>query len=77
MNWPLFSVIYSMAATVTIGLFMIGALITGFDEIFHIQILNFVVYLQQKRGKLREHVVCSIKYQDLETELELRNYNHI
>jgi len=38
MNWPLFSVIYSMAATVTIGLFMIGALITGFDEIFHIQI---------------------------------------
>lgn len=38
MNWPLFSVIYSMAATVTIGLFIIGALITGFDEIFHIQI---------------------------------------
>ncbi|MCG3859803.1 MULTISPECIES: hypothetical protein [Psychrobacter] len=38
MNWPLFSVIYSMAATVTIGLFMIGALITGFNEIFHIQI---------------------------------------
>jgi len=38
MNWPLFSVIYSMAATVTIGLFMIGALISGFDEIFHIQI---------------------------------------
>ncbi len=39
MNWPLFSVIYSMTATVTIGLFMIGALITGFDEIFHIQIV--------------------------------------
>ena len=38
MNWPLFSVIYSMAVTVTIGLFMIGALVTGFDEIFHIQI---------------------------------------
>ncbi|MDN3440555.1 hypothetical protein QL898_02835 [Psychrobacter sp. APC 3279] len=38
MNWPLFSVIYSMTATVTIGLFMIGALITGFDEILHIQI---------------------------------------
>ena len=38
MNWPLFSVIYSMTATVTIGLFMIGALITGLDEIFHIQI---------------------------------------
>ncbi|MGP4732728.1 MULTISPECIES: hypothetical protein [unclassified Psychrobacter] len=38
MNWPLFSVIYSMTATVTVGLFMIGALITGFDEILHIQI---------------------------------------
>ncbi|MGP9543538.1 hypothetical protein ACT3QR_00845 [Psychrobacter sp. AOP7-B1-25] len=38
MNWPLFSVVYSMAATVTIGLFMISALITGFDEIFHIQV---------------------------------------
>ena len=38
MNWPLFSVIYSMAVTVTIGLFMIGALVTGFNEILHIQI---------------------------------------
>ncbi|WP_201564798.1 MULTISPECIES: hypothetical protein [Psychrobacter] len=38
MNWPLFSVIYSIAATVTIGVFMIGALVTGFNEIPHIQI---------------------------------------
>ncbi|HCN16815.1 MAG: hypothetical protein J7J29_00305 [Psychrobacter sp.] len=38
MNWPLFSVIYSIAATVTIGVFIIGALITGFNEIPHIQI---------------------------------------
>lgn len=38
MNWPLFSVIYSIAATVTIGVFMIGALVTGFNEISHIQI---------------------------------------
>lgn len=46
MNWPLFSVIYSIAATVTIGVFMIGALVTGFNEIFHIQIavtLGFLV----------------------------------
>ena len=38
MNWPLFSVIYSMAATVTIGVFMITALVTGFNQIPHIQI---------------------------------------
>ena len=38
MNWPLFSFIYSIAATVTIGVFMIGALVTGFNEIPHIQI---------------------------------------
>ena len=38
MNWPLFSDIYSIAATVTIGVFMIGALVTGFNEIPHIQI---------------------------------------
>ena len=38
MNWPLFSVIYSIAATVTIGVFMIGALVTGFNEIPHIKI---------------------------------------
>ena len=38
MNWPLFSVVYSMAATVIIGLFMIGALVMGFNQIPHIQI---------------------------------------
>ncbi len=37
MNWPLFSVIYSMAATVIIGVFMIVALVTGFNQIPHIQ----------------------------------------
>ena len=38
MNWPLFSMIYSMAATVIIGIFMIAALLSGFNEIPHIQI---------------------------------------
>ncbi|WP_201616440.1 hypothetical protein [Psychrobacter urativorans] len=37
MNWPLFSVIYSIAATVSIGVLMIAALITGFNQIPHIQ----------------------------------------
>ena len=37
MNWPLFSVIYSIAATVIIGVFMIAALVTGFNQIPHIQ----------------------------------------
>lgn len=37
MNWPLFSVIYSIAATVIIGVFMITALVTGFNQIPHIQ----------------------------------------
>lgn len=37
MNWPLFSVVYSMAATVTIGVFMIAALVTGYNQILHIQ----------------------------------------
>ena len=45
MNWPLFSVIYAMAATVTIGIFMIGALVTGFNEIFHIQIAVMLGFL--------------------------------
>ena len=39
MNWPLFSVIYSMATTVIVGIFMITALVTGFNEIVHIQIV--------------------------------------
>ena len=38
MNWPLFSVIYSIAATVIIGVFMIAALLSPFNQILHIQI---------------------------------------
>lgn len=38
MNWPLFSVIYSIAATVIVGVLMIAALVTGFSEILHIKI---------------------------------------
>lgn len=36
MNWHLFSVIYSIAATVLIGILMIAALTTGFNQIPHI-----------------------------------------
>lgn len=39
MNWPLFSMIYSMAATVIVGLLIIAALVTGFNQIPHIQIV--------------------------------------
>ena len=45
MNWPLFSVIYSIAATVVVGLFMITALITGFNEIPHILIAVAIGFL--------------------------------
>ncbi|WP_296245049.1 MULTISPECIES: hypothetical protein [unclassified Psychrobacter] len=45
MNWPLFSVIYSIAATVTIGVFMIAALITGFNQIPHIQMAVAVGFI--------------------------------
>lgn len=38
MNWLLFSVMFSIAFTVIVGLFMITALVTGFNEIVHIQI---------------------------------------
>lgn len=38
MNWALFSVMYSIAATVIVGVLMIAALVTGFNEILHIQI---------------------------------------
>ncbi len=37
MNWPLFSVIYSIAATVIVGVLMIAALVTGLNQIPHIQ----------------------------------------
>lgn len=36
MNWQLLSMIWSMAATVLIGILMIAALVTGFDDIPHI-----------------------------------------
>jgi len=39
MNWSLFSVIYLIAVTVTMGVFIIVALVTGFNEIMHIQIM--------------------------------------
>lgn len=39
MNWPLFSVIHSMATIVIVGIFMITALVTGFNQIVHIQIV--------------------------------------
>lgn len=38
MNWTLFSMIYSMTATVVIGVLMVAALVSGFNEIPHIQI---------------------------------------
>lgn len=38
MNWPLFSVIYSISATVIIGVLMITALLSPFNQIPHIQI---------------------------------------
>ncbi|PNK59967.1 hypothetical protein [Psychrobacter sp. FDAARGOS_221] len=36
MNWQLLSMIWGMAATVLIGVFMIAALVIGFDDIPHI-----------------------------------------
>ena len=36
MNWQLLSMIWGMAATVLIGVFMITALVIGFDDIPHI-----------------------------------------
>lgn len=36
MNLPLLSMLYSMAATVIIGIMMIVALVIGYDEIPHI-----------------------------------------
>ncbi len=37
MNWPLFSVVFTIALTVVIGILMITALVTGFNQIVHIQ----------------------------------------
>jgi type IV secretory pathway protease TraF len=36
MNWPLFSMMYSIAATVLTGVVIVIALVTGFNEIPHI-----------------------------------------
>lgn len=36
MNWQLLSMIWGMAATVLIGVFMIVALVIGYDDIPHI-----------------------------------------
>lgn len=37
MNWPLFSILFSMSSTVIIGTLMIAALVTGYNQIPHIQ----------------------------------------
>lgn len=39
MNWSLFYVVYLIAVTVTMGVFIVAALVTGFDEIVHILIV--------------------------------------
>jgi len=39
MNWSLFCVVYLIAVTVTMGIFIVAALVTGFDEIVHILIV--------------------------------------
>jgi preprotein translocase subunit SecF len=39
MNWPLFSVVFTIALTVVIGVLMIAALVMGFNQILHIQIV--------------------------------------
>lgn len=39
MNWSLFCVVYLIAVTVTMGVFIVTALVTGFDEIVHILIV--------------------------------------
>ncbi|MGP5065679.1 hypothetical protein ACTXJ2_03060 [Psychrobacter alimentarius] len=39
MNWSLFCVVYLIAVTVTMGVFIVAALVTGFNEIVHILIV--------------------------------------
>ena len=39
MNWPLFSVVFTIALTVVTGVLMVAALVTGFNEIVHIRIV--------------------------------------
>lgn len=45
MNWPLFSVVFTIALTVVIGVLMITALVTGFNEIAHIRIVIVTGFL--------------------------------
>lgn len=37
MNWPLFSVVFTIALTVVIGVLMITAIVIGYSEIIHIK----------------------------------------
>lgn len=39
MNWSLFCVVYLIAVTVTMGVFIVAALVIGFNEIAHILIV--------------------------------------
>ncbi len=39
MNWALFCVVYLIAVTVTMGIFIVAVLITGFNGIAHILIV--------------------------------------
>ncbi|AMT96496.1 MULTISPECIES: hypothetical protein [Psychrobacter] len=39
MNWSLFCVVYLIVVTVTMGVFIVAALVTGFNEIAHILIV--------------------------------------
>ncbi len=39
MNWTLYSVVFTIALTVVIGVLMIASLVMGFREIVHIQIV--------------------------------------
>lgn len=61
MNWPLLSMIYSMTATVLIGVIIIAALVTGFNQIPHIITVAIVgalvsipiaIYFTKKIGRI-------------------------
>jgi hypothetical protein len=45
MNWALFSVVFTIALTVVIGVLMVTALVIGFNEIAHIRIVIAVGFL--------------------------------
>ena len=42
MNWLLYSVVFTIALTVVIGILMITALVAGFNQIAHIQMVIVV-----------------------------------